>query len=859
MHMNGTARQRRVRRSATFPRWLRSPHLLLWLLAALAGTTAHRAARAAEWFVSPSGKGSGTGSQSNPWDLHTALFSHPGVAAGDTIWLKGGTYRGTFTSTLTGTSGQPIYVRARAGERVVLDGRNSYHTPVLTVQGQYTWYCGFEVTNSDPSRHSQYTGTDPFDLASGDGVKIDESVNRPGLKFIDLVIHDTRQGVSYWKQAVDSQLLGSIVYYNGWDGADDKHGHGVYVQNDTGTKTLESNIVFRNFGVGLHAYGTAAPVHNIAYLRNTVFSNGELAKFPDPWTQNLLLDPTDIALNPEWSENNTWGPWTDGIGHGVSKLGNPSVGAGCQDGIVRGNYLVGATKALQLFNCTSGLQMPPGANPAPEDWNWFLGQYLPEGFTQAQYPNNHYINGKPRLSTDVRITAAERTAPLAVPPSGSLGKRGNITIYRWDGVGSAAVDLGDAGVGNGDRYEVHDAQNFYGPLVASGTYPGSPNTVNLLLASSQPAQPAGLPTPDKTGPEFNAFVVVVPPPCPAPSGLTVTGLSATRNRLSWSPVNGATQYKVYRGNNQCPGGRWLTNPIATVPQPDPLPDPPVVTYEDDPAGALYSYKVTAVTASCESEKSSCADPISALVVSSNAPRCAGTELQLTASDAYPGATYSWAGPNGFSSSVQNPTIANVSAANEGTYTVTQTAGGTTSPAATLVVTVWSSNPPLAPAVIPPRGITVDQTVCCGTFGGVTGATSPEVAAFLAAGGAIDGCDSSPTRLTPQITGVDATNATCFEAGPTTVTFRYQNATGQIGTAAAIVTVRMYGDLNLDNTVDPSDFVIIRDYMNFVAIPGQPQFNAPLTSADVDHDGTVDGNDYVVLRDYLNIITSCLAP
>ena len=51
------------------------------------------------------------------------------------------------------------------------------------------------------------------------------------------------------------------------------------------------------------------------------------------------------------------------------------------------------------------------------------------------------------------------------------------------------------------------------------------------------------------------------------------------------------------------------------------------------------------------------------------PICEGATLQLTAST-IAGATYAWSGPNGFTSSQQNPAITNAAAAASGTYTVT---------------------------------------------------------------------------------------------------------------------------------------------------------------------------------------------
>jgi uncharacterized repeat protein (TIGR01451 family) len=52
--------------------------------------------------------------------------------------------------------------------------------------------------------------------------------------------------------------------------------------------------------------------------------------------------------------------------------------------------------------------------------------------------------------------------------------------------------------------------------------------------------------------------------------------------------------------------------------------------------------------------------------------CAGQSVNLAASGGAGGATYAWSGPNGFTSTTQNPMVSAVSAANAGTYTVTIT-------------------------------------------------------------------------------------------------------------------------------------------------------------------------------------------
>jgi len=86
-------------------------------------------------------------------------------------------------------------------------------------------------------------------------------------------------------------------------------------------------------------------------------------------------------------------------------------------------------------------------------------------------------------------------------------------------------------------------------------------------------------------------------------------------------------------------------------------------------------------------KQLCGDcSLSAPVVGSNSPVCTGAELDLTATGAS-GATYQWAGPNGFSSTNQNPVITNVTGAAVGIYSVTQTKDGCTSQSQLVLVTV----------------------------------------------------------------------------------------------------------------------------------------------------------------------------
>ena len=80
--------------------------------------------------------------------------------------------------------------------------------------------------------------------------------------------------------------------------------------------------------------------------------------------------------------------------------------------------------------------------------------------------------------------------------------------------------------------------------------------------------------------------------------------------------------------------------------------------------------------------------------------CQGGDIQLTSSSTTFGATFSWTGPNGFTSNYQNPVIGNATAAKSGDYTVTvtqPTTGCTATATATVAVKLPSASDTFAVA------------------------------------------------------------------------------------------------------------------------------------------------------------------
>ena len=104
-----------------------------------------------------------------------------------------------------------------------------------------------------------------------------------------------------------------------------------------------------------------------------------------------------------------------------------------------------------------------------------------------------------------------------------------------------------------------------------------------------------------------------------------------------------------------------------------------------------SYSVIVTVNACTSAVGTTSVTVNPLpttpTATNNGPICAGSTLSLT-TPTVTGASYSWTGPNGFTSSSQNPTVSiNATANMSGTYYVTTTVNGCTSATGTTSATV----------------------------------------------------------------------------------------------------------------------------------------------------------------------------
>jgi gliding motility-associated-like protein len=99
---------------------------------------------------------------------------------------------------------------------------------------------------------------------------------------------------------------------------------------------------------------------------------------------------------------------------------------------------------------------------------------------------------------------------------------------------------------------------------------------------------------------------------------------------------------------------------------------PLINNAQTNMSGTYTLSVTDIATGCTSGAASTIVQVNQTPatpsVSSNSPICVGATLNLTAmSDV--GASYSWSGPNGYNSAIQNPSIISNSSTQSGTYTV----------------------------------------------------------------------------------------------------------------------------------------------------------------------------------------------
>jgi hypothetical protein len=256
-----------------------------------------------------------------------------------------------------------------------------------------------------------------------------------GCKYINLVIHDNAQGISFWSGATDSEVHGAIIYDNGWEAPDRGHGHAIYTQNQIGTKTIADCIMTGGYGYSLHAYGSSrAFVDNYLVEGNLCYQAGKFLIGGGRPSRNIravgnLLYDVSMQLGYAAPENDN-----------------------CE---VRDNLIVNGSLSINKFKSVVN------------EGNLVLGREAPR--------------------------PAGSPARVVVRPNRYDPNRANVAIFNWAKRDRVELSPGKT-LAPGDSYRLMNPRDFFGPPVLAGRYDGQPISVPVqgelaaLVLLKQPAK-----------------------------------------------------------------------------------------------------------------------------------------------------------------------------------------------------------------------------------------------------------------------------------------------------------------------------------------------------------------------------------
>ena len=471
------------------------------------------------YFVAPSGSKTATGSKDQPWDLTTALAGgYPAgtVQAGDTLWLRGGTYAGPVRSTVAGKADASVVVRQYPGERAILDGAATpMKSSVLEVRGPWTVFWGFEITNSNPNRVTTDSTTRDW--------RPDVVANFAShTKYINLVVHDG--GVAFYNESdyADVEITGCLIYNNGWQSPRFGDGHALYLRSLAGPVVARDNIMFNQFGYGMHVYTDSAVggLVGITLDGNVSFNNGSPSlQFAGSNNANLLIGGGMPVTASTVRNNMTY--FSPGIGVYNVLLGYktwPNSDLTFENNyLVGGNWVLTVGKWSRLAVSGNTLAGPSGMtrletsdlsgftwegnthwrSPAAKAW-----EYADSGYQFADWKAATRVGG-----SDVAAPGEPIAPQVFVRVNPWEPGRANVIVYNWGRAASVPVDPAGA-LRIGDHFEVRNVQDFFGAPILTGTYAGGPLGIPMT-GVAPPAIIGGAPhAPPQTGPDFDVFVVL---------------------------------------------------------------------------------------------------------------------------------------------------------------------------------------------------------------------------------------------------------------------------------------------------------------------------------------------------------------
>jgi uncharacterized delta-60 repeat protein len=280
---------------------------------------------------------------------------------------------------------------------------------------------------------------------------------------------------------------------------------------------------------------------------------------------------------------------------------------------------------------------------------------------QASIPGTYSVTNF--IAASGGCPQASHTSTITIDPAATVNAGTDLTICEGESAMLNGLVGGSAtsGTWSGGTGTFSPSANF---LNANYTPSAAEITAGFVVLTLTTNDPSG----NCNAASDNIFINITPAPAAPTAGSNGPICEGQNIELTASTITGATYF--WTG----PNGFTSTLQNPTI---------PAAT-----VAASGIYQVTALVPGCSSSSADVAvivNPyLEAPIASSNAPLCLGSTLKLSAST-ITGATYKWFGPNGFSSTLQNPSIVNTTSAANGTYYVIAKISGCNSDTANTVV------------------------------------------------------------------------------------------------------------------------------------------------------------------------------
>ena len=403
------------------------------------------------------------------------------------------------------------------GSTVIIGG------DALYISGSMATYRDIEIFNSRPSRDGNLANQG---IGRGNGV----TVTGAGNKLVNLVVHDNLNGIFTSSSSSNTEIYGCIVYNNGMHvrngSIEEGHGHGLYLENNTGYSRVYDDIVLNSFNLGMQGYGVTAPYVGGDISGTAIANSGApLGKFGDPTRRNYNLivgpdsqrSPTAVLRDSHFFHPTSTGGYSVKFGYG----------AGVGTGTVIGNYFIGGGTPFeiantstatvtgnQFFSSRTGAVYAIAPPSMPYTWN---GNVYHQGVGREvfgiatsglyQFAGWRNLTGFDQAGS---VTNVAMPNTVIVRRNTYQPGRANVLVYAFSGT-SITIDLSQTGLVNGQAYSIRSAQNYNGAVLATGIYNSqSPNLgISLTGVALSVASPIGYGfTPQTTCPQFCPMVVV---------------------------------------------------------------------------------------------------------------------------------------------------------------------------------------------------------------------------------------------------------------------------------------------------------------------------------------------------------------